>query len=250
MQRILGTTAVLLVLTGVQLGCGSGGHPQPGPLSVADRSPAAERALPEAYRLHVGDEIYILVLENDDLSRTVKVQPDGKITAPGAGELHVAGKTVGEVAEHLRSNLRRLLRYPDVSVMLSDYAEQQIYVLGEVKQPGARPYVPAMTTLHAVGAAAGPLPSGKMSTVIILRRSGPSDMDVYRVNLKAAMDGSVTTRDFFLQPYDVVYVPRTIIAEVNLFVDQFVRKNLVAFTAYIEGWKTFHLGDWRSYEVP
>ena len=61
------------------------------------------------------------------------------------------------------------------------------------------------------------------------------------VNLEQAADGNVTAQDMFLKPYDVVYVPRTWISDVNLFVEQYVRRMIAPFTFYIEGWKAFNM---------
>jgi polysaccharide export outer membrane protein len=139
-----------------------------------------------------------------------------------------------------------------VSVMLVKHAEQVVYVMGEVSAPGAKPYVPSMTTLHAIGSAGGPSKTGKTSSVVVLRRTGPDELEVYQVDIEAALDGKATARDFCLKPYDLVYVPRTFIANLNLFMDQYVRQNVIPFTAYIEGWRAFHASEifWRQTGTP
>jgi polysaccharide export outer membrane protein len=200
------------------------------------------------YRLQPNDEVRIVVVGSEQFSATVPVRPDGRITAPGAGEIQAGGRTIPEVTEELRSALRRLLRYPEVSVMLASHAEEVVYVLGEVELPGTRPYLHDMTTLHALGSAGGPRKTAKMSSVLVLRRTGPNAMDVYQVDLEAALDGKPTARDLSLRPYDLVYVPRTLIADINIFMDQFVRQNVIPFTAYIEGWRALHVDElyWRK----
>jgi protein involved in polysaccharide export with SLBB domain len=243
---------LLCVLISLMAGCGgAGGRPQ-----LIGATPHAEVAdfppLETEYRLQSGDEVRIVVVGNDEMSATVPVRPDGRISAPGVGDLQAGGRTIAVVTEELRAQLRRLIRYPEVSVMLVKHAEQVVYVLGEVEVPGAKPYVPSMTTLHALGSAGGPRKTGKASSVVVLRRTGPSELEVYQVDIEAALDGKATARDFFLKPYDLVYVPRTFIANLNLFMDQYVRQNVIPFTAYIEGWRAIHADEifWRRAETP
>jgi polysaccharide biosynthesis/export protein len=238
---------LLCVLIPLIAGCG-GGNGQPQLLGATPHAESSEFPPLEAeYRLQPGDEVRIVVVGNDEMSATVPVRPDGRISAPGAGDLQAGGRTIVAVTEELRSQLRRLIRYPEVSVMLVKHAEQVVYVLGEVEVPGAKPFVPNMTTLHAIGNAGGPRKTGKASSVVVLRRTGPNELEVYQVDIKAALDGEATARDFNLKPYDLVYVPRTFIANLNLFMDQYVRQNVIPFTAYIEGWRAFHADEifWR-----
>lgn len=246
-RRILGPSGTLFFLAAVLWGCSNA--PRPEPVSVPEQAPSQGRALPAQYHLQVGDEISILILDQPTLGGTVKVRPDGKISAPGTGEIQAAGRTLGEVTASVRSSLRRILRYPDVSLMLTDYADQLVYVFGEVEVPGAHSYVPNMTALHALGAAAGVTTRAKLGSVLVLRRSGPTELEVYRIDLADAVHGRPEARDLFLQPYDVVFIPRTLIAEINIFVDQFIRQNIAPFTAYIQGWRAFHMSDIHTYQV-
>lgn len=248
MREILGTTAFFLALGVALTGCGSHSHPRPESLSTGPPpGPVLGRVLPAEYRLHVGDRVSLLVLDQADLSVTVPVSPDGLIHAPGAGPVPAAGRTTEEIAADLRDKLRRILRYPEVSVILSAYADQVVYVFGEVHSPGAGTYVPQMTALHALGNAGGVNNRANLHSVLVLRRGGPTELDVYRVDLDDAVDGEPQARDLFLQPFDVVYVPRSWIGEVNVFADRFFRQNIAPFTAYIEGWEAFHLDRIRTY---
>ena len=250
MRRIAGTSAVLIVTAAMVLGCGSRGYPPPAALAPAEHIPAPGQVLPEPYRLRVGDQVSVLVLDQPELSGLVRIRPDGMLTAPGAGdEIPAAGRTVAEVTESLRAGLRRILRYPDVSVMLTSYVDQRIYVFGEVQNPGAKDYVPEMTALHALGMAAGGTTIARLDDVIVLRRSGPTELEVYQLDLSDALHAKPQARDLFLQPYDVVFVPRTLVGEINLFLRQWIGNNMVPFGAYIEGWRAFHVEDWKSYDL-
>jgi protein involved in polysaccharide export with SLBB domain len=240
-------TMVAALLAAVGGGCGSG-HPRPEPNGAAVGANGG-RALPGAYRLQVGDELAIHILDEPDLGGTVKVRPDGKISAKGVGDVVAVGCTVPELTAALTAEYERILRYPDLSVVLSNYAALQVYVFGEVRQGGAIDYMPNMTALHALGAAAGPNTTANLHSALVLRRTGPQEIEVYRVDLDKAIDGEAAAQDIFLQPYDIVYVPRSWIGEVNLFVDKFIRQNIALFTAYIEGWRAFHLDELRTVTV-
>ncbi len=228
-------------------GCSSGhARPELGPPAVGE---SGGRILPAAYHLQVGDELVIHILDEPDLSGAVKVRPDGMISGNGIGDVPAAGRTVPEVTAALKAEYERILRYPDLSVVLSRYAAQQVYVFGEVRQGGAVDYTPNMTALHALGAAAGPSTSANLHSALVLRRAGPQELEVYRVDLDMAVDGEAAAQDIFLQPFDIVFVPRSWIGEVNVFVDKFVRQNIAPFTAYIEGWRAFHLNEVRTITV-
>lgn len=246
-RGVLFFIAAVAILVAAGGGCGSG-HPRPesGSPVVAD---GGGRVLPAAYHLQVGDELVVHLLDQPDLSGTVKVRPDGMISAHGIGEIQAAGRTVPEVTSSLEAEYARILRYPDVSVVLSNYAAQQVYVLGEVRQGGAVDYTPNMTALHALGAAAGPSTAANLHSALVLRRAGPQELEVYRVDLDMAVDGEAAAQDIYLQPFDIVFIPRSWIGEVNVFVDHFIRQNIAPFTAYIEGWRAFHLNEVRTISV-
>ncbi len=219
---------------------GCGGHPDPPPIVTPPEEAPAQEA---EYHLRPGDELSILVVGQPDFTKIVKIRPDGQLSAPGMGDFQASGRTIPEVTEEVRSGMRRLLRHPEVSVLLTVSADEFVYVFGEVKTPGAQVFLPNMTALHALGAAGGQKDTGKMSRVLVLRRTGPNSLDVYPLDLGKTLDAKGGGRDIYLRPYDVVYVPRTFIANVNAFVDKYIRQNIAPFTAYIEGWRAFHASD-------
>lgn len=253
-QRMLTSIGLLALL--ILLGCGSSHLPPPD--AGAYREPAVANPTPyeapppaaaRPYRLNIGDTIALFILGEPDLSGPVKVRPDGMITVPGAGDVQAVGRTMPELTEAVRVELRRVLRYPDVSLMLSDHAALQVYVFGEVTLPGAHTFVPQMTALHALGAAAGVTNRAGLHNVLVLRRGGPTELEVYRIDLDDAVDGEAIARDIVLEPFDVVVVPKSIIGEVNVFVERFIRQNISPFTAYIEGWRAFHIEEINAYRL-
>jgi polysaccharide export outer membrane protein len=188
----------------------------------------------------VGDELQLVVVANPDFNRLVKVLPDGSITAPGAGTLHVLGMTAEETAAKLESSLGRLLRFPDVDVIVATYGDHVVYVMGEVTLPGDHIYRKGMSALQALAAAGGFKDSGKRNSVLVFRRIGLHEAELHKIDLEDPLEGRGSLDvDMVLHPYDIVYVPKTWIADVNVFVDQWFRQNLSALTFYLTGWDAY-----------
>jgi protein involved in polysaccharide export with SLBB domain len=195
---------------------------------------------PEAYLLGVGDELQISVLSSPELSGPVKVRPDGAITTPGAGTVHALGRTPEDVGREIEEKLGAILRYARVDVVVTNFGLQRVFIMGEVDQPGDRPFYKGMSALQAVAVAGGIKPTGKSASVLVLRRTGTDTAEVRRLDLGSALRGEAGA-DFVLHPFDIVYVPRTFIAKVDTVIEQYVREAIVPFSLYYEGWRAFQL---------
>lgn len=193
----------------------------------------------DAYRLGVGDELQILVTGNPEFNRPTKVLPDGSITAPGVGSVYVMGETAAYASGQITQRLRRLLRHPDVDVLVTAYGEHVVYVTGEVELGGDIPFRKGMTALQAVAAAGGFKNSANRDQVVVFRRTDTDEAEFHTINLDEPLDGSNFENDMRLHPYDIVYVPKSFIGNVNTFVDQWFRQNIAAFTFYLAGWDAY-----------
>lgn len=192
-----------------------------------------------AYRLGVGDEVNVLVVGQPNFTRGAKVLPDGTIATPGTDPVYVLGQTVSDASQRIEQRLSRYLRYPDVDVMVTEYGEHVVYVMGEVEVPADHPYRKGLTVLQAIAMAGGFEDSGQRKSVVVFRRVGEDEAEFYKLDLKQALDKGVYGDDMFLRPYDIVYVPKTFIANVNTFVDQWFRQNISALNFYLEGWDAY-----------
>jgi protein involved in polysaccharide export with SLBB domain len=210
------------------------------PADTTGHRAAAIEAESEPYLLGVGDELKLTVLSSPELSGVAKVRPDGAATFPGAGTLHVLGRTPEEVGRELEEKLGGILRYPRVDLAVTSFGEPRIFVMGEVPLPGDKPYYKGMSALQAVAAAGGFLPSGKSSSVLVLRRTGSDAAEVRQLDLGLSLKGKPGP-GLALHPYDIVFVPRTMIARANVAVDQYVRQMIAPFTLYLEGWRAWAL---------
>jgi protein involved in polysaccharide export with SLBB domain len=136
----------------------------------------------------------------------------------------VAGKTPQEVDQDLTQRYRGELAVPDVSVIVQAFGGQRIYVGGEVETEGVLVLAGGTTLYQSIDQAGGFLDTAHRRQVILIRR-GPDGLPVgHSVDLRQVEYGTNPERDVLLQPYDIVYVPKSKVASVNMFVDQYIRK--------------------------
>jgi protein involved in polysaccharide export with SLBB domain len=181
------------------------------------------------YRIGAGDELGVRFPVNPDLNAQVTVGPDGRAVFPLIRGLKVDGLTVEEVDAALAHAYGGVLRQPLVEAQIYNYAAGQVYVGGEVQQPGARPIRGQYTVTQAVMSAGGFNEQARMGKVVVLRRR-PEDGHVLMrvVDVGRALKGGQDA-NFLLLPGDVVFVPRSQIAEVDRIVRQYVT-NALPFT--------------------
>jgi protein involved in polysaccharide export with SLBB domain len=103
---------------------------------------------------------------------------------------------------------------------------QRIYVDGEVNRPALVPFTAAMTVLQSIAVAGGLKDTARTSAIVVIRRRPEGTPTVFTVDLSRVLDGTDTGQDAALMPFDVVYVPKSAIANVNVWVDQYLRKNV------------------------
>lgn len=196
----------------------------PPPMSAVNAMTA--KAASADYQISTGDELDMRFVYTPELNTTVTVRPDGKISAPLVGDVKVAGLSPAQVSEQLRSAYANQVKRPEVSVNVRGFASQRVFVGGEVAQPGAQQLAGHLSVLDAIMSAQGYKDTARLNEVVIVRRGDDGKRVVFPVNLEKVIDGEDATQDVLLRPYDVVIVPKSGIANVNLWVDQYIRKNL------------------------
>ncbi len=181
----------------------------------------------EAYRIQPGDQLDIKFFYNPELNETVFVRPDGKISLQLVDDVHAAGLTPSQLDEILTRNYSRELRKPVVTVIVRSFTGQRVYVGGEVNSPGLVNLTTGMTALQAVLTAGGFRETAKPEGVLVITK-GPGNRPIpIRADLKRAIYGEEENGDVPLHPYDIVYVPKTRIAQANKFVNQYVERLLL-----------------------
>lgn len=173
------------------------------------------------YLLGPGDRLDVKFFRTPEMDEQVLVRPDGYVNLQSAGALQVLDLTPEEVAEQVAVSSSRLLRNPRVTVGLVEAASARIYVGGQVRDPGVLPLTGRMGAMEAVIQAGGFTPQGRVREVVLIRR-GPDDRPMLRtLDLGGFVEGGVP-QDVPLYSGDILFVPRSAIAEVNLWIEQFI----------------------------
>lgn len=176
-----------------------------------------------AYRISPGDNLIIKLYYHPELNTEVWVRPDGFISLELVGEINVAGQTPAAVDTILQSHYGRKLINPEVAVVVKNSATLKVFVGGEVQSPGLVSIDGGITLLGAIFQAGGLKSSAQLSQVMILRQDERANRSIaMSFDLRGALRGEVPEANVELQPFDVIYVPRTGIAKANKFMDEFV----------------------------
>lgn len=216
----------LTVCCGLLTGCLSAppidGLPQ-APKDVAPQLIEAP-ALPP-YHLQIGDVMDIKLLENPELNDQVTVRPDGYISTTVTQDVKAYGRTPKELQQDLEDRYRKHLRSPQVSVIVRSFAPNRVYVTGEVFAPGEFITVgPNLTLLQAIARAGGAKPSARVDQILILRRGAGEKPEAFTTSYRSAVSGSDPSSDVRLAAYDVVYVPRSDVADVYTYFNQYFQQ--------------------------
>ena len=164
-----------------------------------------------AYRIGPGDVINIFVWRNPELTTTVPVRPDGRISVPLLEDLQAAGKTPSELGREMERELGVFIQNPLVTVIVTNFVgtfEQQIRVVGQAQQPRAIPYRANMTLLDVMIAVGGltPFADGNRASLVRTVDGGQQES---RVRLDALLRGGEITANAAVLPGDVVIIPET-----------------------------------------
>lgn len=181
--------------------------------------------LPE-YRLQVGDELAVKFYRNPELDQLIRIRPDGKISLPFIDEIECAGMTPAELDREITRRFVGELAVPDITVIVTQLGGHRVYVDGEVVRPNMVPLAGGMTMLGAISSAGGFTPRAIREQVILIRRDASGEPVGHAVDLKKVIFGKSPEGDVLLQPFDIVYVPRSKIANANLWVQQYIRDML------------------------
>jgi protein involved in polysaccharide export with SLBB domain len=175
------------------------------------------------YRFFPGDQLDITVPSAPELSRSVTVQPDGRITLGLIAPVMAADRTVDELQAAISSAYAGVLLRPDVTVSVKSAMPLKVFVLGEVTTPGVYDMPGDINALQAIAQAGGFKTSAKIRQVVVIRR-GPGGVAMARtVDLARGLKDPAHSDLVPLRRFDIVYVPRSGIAEAGLVVQQYFR---------------------------
>lgn len=220
-KRITLWLAVVLAVAS-PFGCGAGGprvvRTELVPFS-AEELQLRQAAQRSRYRLRVGDVFSVKFKYMTELDQyRIRILPDGHCTVAGLEDQMAAGLTVPELDSLLTAKLARDYRNPQLSVIVEELGTQKVYVLGEVRAPGLYDLPPSgQGALQAVALAGGFMPTAARSQTIIMRVTDGGFL-YRRVDLgHPEKNGFAGIGALDVQPYDVVYVPRSAVGDLQTF---------------------------------
>lgn len=196
--RIALASLLTVILAAAAIPPGSGGKGQ--------AKPAAADPLP-VYTIGPNDVLTISVWHEKDLSATLQVRPDGKISLPLIGQVQAAGYTPLQFQKVLTERLKTYIDQPRVTVVVNKVLSRTYNVLGKVVKPGSYPLDRPLTVLDALAAAGGPAEFANTKKIYVLRYKKNGSRWIYPFNYNQVIKGHLPWENIELQPGDTVVVP-------------------------------------------
>lgn len=199
---------VVLSLCALVVACG--GPPAP-PGQLSD---LGAQASPAQYIIGPLDQVQIFVAGAPELSVTVPVRPDGRVSTPLVQDMVAAGKTPSQLARDLQQALRPYVQEPEVSVVVQEFADTSAYtvrVMGAVDAPKPVPYRPNMTVLDALIAAGGLGEFAAGNRAVLIRGQHTGNEEVYRLRLSDLLTDADLSANAPVLPGDVIIVPESLL---------------------------------------
>jgi polysaccharide export outer membrane protein len=213
-KRILGTAGLLMISY-----CAAGllaaaqessskkeSKPAVKAASAPDESKAVAATTDPAYVIGEEDVLSINVWKDPEVSRTVPVRPDGKISLPLINDVQAAGLSPVQLGMAITERLRKFMADPQVTVIVTQINSRRIYIMGEINRAGAFPLLPNMTVLQALSSAGGFTQFANLKGIYVLR-SESGKQTKFPFNYKDVIRMQRTEQNIVLKPGDTIVVP-------------------------------------------
>lgn len=186
--------------------CGTGGPAPTGsaPAEPSRREPSREELL--GYRIGPEDVLQISVWNNEAMSRTAPVRPDGKISLPLLNDVAAAGLTPMELRERLMQRLVEYMPHPEVSVIVTEVRSFKVSVIGQVPKPDRYELKSAATVMDVLALAGGFTEFASRSRIVVIRANGQKTERI-PFDYEKVRTGDPKQVNFNLRPSDIVLVP-------------------------------------------
>ncbi len=168
---------------------------------------AATAAHDDSYVIGNDDVLSINVWKEPDVSRTLPVRSDGKISLPLAGELQASGQTPHQLEVAIAGKLKNFIAEPEVTVIVTEIKSQNFNILGEVNKPGTYPLSGADTVLDAIALSGGFRDFAKRKSIYVLRRDANGNEQRMPFNYKDVIKGVHAEQNIKLLAHDTIVVP-------------------------------------------
>ena len=159
-----------------------------------------------SYKIGPQDVLRIDVWKEAEISRSVPVRPDGKISLPLLNDVQASGLTAMELANVITEGLKKFINSPQVTVSVFEINSRRVYVTGEVTRPGAFPLLPNMTVLQALTSAGGFTQFARTKKIYVLRSESGRQVK-HPFNYNDVVKGNHQEDNIVLQPGDTIVVP-------------------------------------------
>ncbi|RMF99165.1 MAG: sugar ABC transporter substrate-binding protein [Gammaproteobacteria bacterium] len=177
--------------------------------------PAAELTAPAAsqveYLIGPGDVLQVFVWRNPELSVTVPVRPDGKISTPLVEDMQAVGKTPSQLARDMEQALSRFVKSPKVNIIVEEFVgnfSEQIRVVGKAAEPKAIPYRRNMTLLDVMIEVGGLAPGAAGNRARIIRRQNGEQVEL-KVRVDRLLNDGDISQNVMMLPGDVLLIPES-----------------------------------------
>jgi polysaccharide export outer membrane protein len=180
---------------------------QPAQKSAAEPSQQTSRTPGADYVIGTDDLLFISVWKEPDLTRTVPVRPDGKITLPLVGDITASGLTPEQLQENITKLLGNYVSSPAVTVTVQEVRSQRFNVVGEVQKPGAYSLIKPMTVLDGIALAGGLKDFANSKKIYVLRTKADGSQVRLPFNYKDVIKGKDISQNVELEAHDTIVVP-------------------------------------------
>jgi polysaccharide export outer membrane protein len=187
-----------------------GPEPQPVNAPVSPQGPlASSTSKPHDDRFVIGsgDRLAVNVWKEQDLTRTIPVRSDGKISLPLVGEVQAAGRTPLQLEQDIAARLRNYVTDPEVTVIVEQINSEKFNILGQVGKPGSYPLLVTATVVDAIAMAGGFKDFAKQKAIYILRQTPDGKQSRIGFNYKEFIKGKNPSQNVRLEPNDTIIVP-------------------------------------------
>ncbi|MFC1888632.1 polysaccharide biosynthesis/export family protein [Thermodesulfobacteriota bacterium] len=158
------------------------------------------------YVIGPSDVLEVLVWRNEDLTRTVTVRPDGKITLPLLDEMNASGLTASQLKHAIHLKLRSFMDDPEVNVIVTEVNSKVVYVQGQVTAPGAYVMNKELDLMQLISMAGGFTEFAKIKNIKIMRKR-EEGIETIKANYKKITNGKDPGQNVALKPGDTIIVP-------------------------------------------
>ena len=180
---------------------------QPAPSAPNSDASSAPKAHDNSFVIGNDDVLAISVWKEPEISRSIPVRSDGRISLPLVGEVQAAGQTPLKLEQEIAARLKSYIDEPEVTVIVQQINSQKFNILGMVTRPGSFPIAGASTVLDAIALAGGFRDFAKQKSIYVLRQNSDGSQTRIPFNYKQVVKGQNPAQNIKLQPRDTIVVP-------------------------------------------